>query len=48
MSASDKDEIEDTSDDQIIAVRRGEPVSVAYYLTKDEDRDGPPSRLIRE
>ena len=49
MSASDQDEIEDMSDDQIIAVRCGEPVSVTGYVTSLHDEsDGPPPLLVRK
>ena len=50
MSASDQDdENEDMSEDQIIAVRRGEPVSVTRYVTSSNDEsDGPPTLLVRK
>ena len=50
MSASDQDdENEDMSEDQIIAVRRGEPVSVTRYVTSsDDESDGPPTLLVRK
>ena len=49
MSASDQDEIEDMSDDQIIAVRRGEPVSVTGYVTSlDDESDGALPLLVRK
>ena len=50
MNASDQDdESEDVSDEQITAVRRGEPVSVTGYRTSsDDESDGPLPLLLRK